>query len=386
MGRAVFGLRRHLVPHVVPGDAVYLLAEHGSTALRGSAVDRVVPLLDGTRDREALVADTRLAPERVDGLLSRLASAGLLVERPRAAGRSGTPAAAPEIAYWDAAGLVGDEAAQRVASSEVAVLALPEAAAVAPALRAALQASGVRVAESGPDRVPDLVLVLCADLADPALGAVAAQLAGAPWVPIRAVGARIALGPVLVPGDGPCWHCLAAQLTANRPVDTHLLSSGVPPVRPVVGLAPVHGIGVQTAVVEAVKWLAGHRHPGQRQVWTFDSLTLQSARHAVRRRPQCPGCGDPALVAQRTARPVRLPSAPVRARAGGHRPATPGGGAGPPGTAGQPGHGRGHRRVAGPAVPGRRALLPERDPHRHPDPCARRSASRAARGRAVGRG
>ncbi len=312
------GLRRHLVPHVVPGDAVYLLSERGATALRGTHVEALVPLLDGTRDREALLADAPgVPPERVDGLLHGLSAAGLIATADPHAGPTAPPAT---LAYWDASGLDADAAARRVAAARIGVRALPGAGpgnGPAAALESALDRAGAGSAGAG-DRA-DLVVVLCGDLADAALAEVAAELEGVPWLLAKTAGTRIAVGPFLLPAQGACWHCLAAQVVANRPLDAHLHAAGAPPVRSAVELAPVPGIGVQVAAAEAVKWVAGYRHPGQRDVWTFDSFTLETARHAVRVLPQCAHCGDPALVRRRGHRPVVLDPAPVRSRTGGHR-------------------------------------------------------------------
>lgn len=317
IGGAV-GLRRHLLPHVVPGDAVYLLSERGATALRGAHVETLVPLLDGSRDRAALLADAPgVPPERVDGLLRGLSAAGLIA----AAGPADGPTApAATLAYWDASGLDAVTAVRDVAAARVGVRALTGAG-PGQALTAALEAAGVEIA--APGEHADLVVVLCSDHADPALAAVAAELEGVPWLPVRTTGARIAVGPFLLPSGGACWHCLAAQISANRPVDAHLRAAGTPPVRPAVEFAPVPRVGVHVAVAEAVKWVAGYRHPGQHQLWTFDSLTLETRRHAVRVLPQCAGCGDPGLVARRGRRPVVLAPAPVRSRAGGHRTQPP---------------------------------------------------------------
>ncbi len=322
MSAGTVGLRRHLVPHLVPGDAVYLLSERGATALRGTHVETVVPLLDGTRDRAALLdAAVDVPPGAMDTLLDGLSAARLLTGPPAPAGPVADPAA---LAYWDAAGLDGDEAAGRVDASRIGVLALPGAgpeADLVASCTAGLERAGAGTC--APDDGADLVLVLCGDLADPALAAVARDLTGVTLLLVKPVGARIAVGPFLVPQNGPCWHCLAAQIAVNRPLDAHLRSSGTAPVRPQVRLAPVPGIGVQIAVAEAVKWVAGHRHVTQGQVWTFDSVTLDTARHTVRTLPQCAGCGDTALVTRRGHLPVALDPAPVRSSAGGHRAYTP---------------------------------------------------------------
>lgn len=314
MTTGAVGIRRHLAPHVVPGDAVYLLSERGATALRGAYVESVIPLLDGTRDRTALMAAAPgVPPDGLDGLLRGLSAAGLITGSPPA----GTePVDLATLAYWDAAGLDAGAAARRVAAARVAVRTVSGSA--GPAVGAALVDAGVRVVAEAGDA--DLVVVVCSDYSDPAL---VEEPADVPWLLVRPTGTRITVGPFLLPGDGPCRCCLATQLAVNRPVDAHLRAAGAAPARPAVELGPVLGIGVQVAVAEAVKWVAGYRYVGQGQMWMFDSLTLEASRHAVRVLPQCRGCGDPDLVRRRALEPVTLPSAPVRSRAGGHRAVSP---------------------------------------------------------------
>src|SRR3954470_7763705 len=98
---------RHLSTAVVPGDAVYVLSEEGTTALSGPHLESLVPLLDGTRDfaalRRELPAD--VPAEEASGVLTRLAEAGLIGLRPAAS--------TPELAYWDAVDADADAASAR---------------------------------------------------------------------------------------------------------------------------------------------------------------------------------------------------------------------------------------------------------------------------------
>jgi ribosomal protein S12 methylthiotransferase accessory factor len=58
-------------------------------------------------------------------------------------------------------------------------------------------------------------------------------------------------------------------------------------------------------------------------VLTFDTLTLTTRVHPLAARPQCPGCGDPGLVARRVLAPVTVAPRPKADLSGsGHRAAT----------------------------------------------------------------
>ncbi|MFE2513265.1 TOMM precursor leader peptide-binding protein, partial [Streptomyces naganishii] len=141
-------------------------------------------------------------------------------------------------------------------------------------------------------------------------GGPAGQAPGGP------AGARC-LAPDADPG--PCWTCLAHRLRAHRRAELEVervLGLDGPVARPAPSLAAVRTLGLHSAALEASKWLAGLRVPEQRAVCVLDSLTLRSTHHPVTRRPQCPDCGDPGLVAARTRRPVVLVSRPKAAGGG----------------------------------------------------------------------
>jgi oxazoline/thiazoline synthase len=176
-----------------------------------------------------------------------------------------------------------------------------------------------------PDAAPsDLAVVLCTDYLDPALAAIDAahRGAGRPWLLAKVDGARAWIGPVFRPGGG-CWHCLAERLWAHphaEAVVQRTLGRSGPAPRPRTSVRAAEAAVTQLVALEAAKWLAGHRYPGQQAVWIFDTRDLGGGRHELRARPQCPACGDPGLVAARTREPVRLrPAAKADTSGGGHR-------------------------------------------------------------------
>jgi ribosomal protein S12 methylthiotransferase accessory factor len=320
----IVGFKRHLRAETVPAEAVYLLSGAGVTALSGASIEWLAPLLDGTRSLAEVQRDAlpHLAATEVGQLLDRLAEADLIEFRPATAAGQRDPAA---DAYWSLAGLDPDAAVSAVGSARVEVVAVGGADA-GPA-RAALAASGVT--EAGPsDGPPALAFVLCDDYLDPALEAVnVAQLVGRrPWLLAKPSGPDPWVGPVFRPGQGPCWACLAKRLEGNRYAEVlvrRLVGSRGGPRPPEASLQAGRALGLAAAVLEAVKWLAGLRYPGQQTVSIVDTLTLRWQNHVVARRPQCPACGDPGLVAERVQRPVVFISRPIAARdASGQRALT----------------------------------------------------------------
>lgn len=75
------GLKRPLRAEVSAGEGVYLFSEHGMTVLKGSHVEALVALWDGTREMPTVLDSVGVAPEQAAGTIARLAGAGLVTLR-----------------------------------------------------------------------------------------------------------------------------------------------------------------------------------------------------------------------------------------------------------------------------------------------------------------
>jgi ribosomal protein S12 methylthiotransferase accessory factor len=312
----VLGLKRYLRPVVLAGEGAYLFGEHGVTALRGRYAEALVPLLDGTRSRAEVVSEAPggAPAEQVSGLLARLDAADLVAEYPPEVVDPG------DVAYWEAAGMEGAAAAERVARARVRLVMLGS---IDPALaREACHSAGLAVAGDAAGNA-DLSVVLCDDYLNAALPEIdrAHRAAGRAWLLAKPTGTTVWIGPVFEPGDGPCWACLAHRLWANRWAEAQVQRARGetgPAPRPEVRVAASVTVGLQVALLHAAHWVAGHRTEERRDILTLDTLTMASARHRLRRRPQCEECGDPALQRDSAWRPPRLVSRPKTAGGGGH--------------------------------------------------------------------
>ncbi|HUQ57995.1 TOMM precursor leader peptide-binding protein [Lentzea sp.] len=322
-GEQRIGFKRHLRPQIVQGEAVYLFGETGVTAIAGTHVETLAPLLDGTRDLAALLRDVPadLTADKVARMLTRLAAAGLIGKRGTEDGSATTEAS---LAYWDAAGLDPSDAAEATTTSLVSVVAIGDTD--HEAIAEALRRNGLTVTSGS----ADLTVVACADYLTPELRDIddAHRAAGTPWLLVKPVGAQVCVGPFFSPGDdGPCWRCLATRLSVNRKAEAHVRArcgQRGPAPRPTIGLPSLRAMALEIASVEAAKWLAGIRHETQRSIWNYDSLAMKVTQHEVRPRPQCSGCGDPRIVARRAFEPVELTSRVKRScDGGGHRSSSP---------------------------------------------------------------
>ncbi|MEO3795498.1 TOMM precursor leader peptide-binding protein [Nonomuraea sp. B10E15] len=313
----LIGFKRHLRATTVPGEAVYLTSARKTIALSGPRIQALAPLLDGSRSLAEVQEHGGLSPVELEQLLGKLARANLVGPRRPAA----VPGDAAAEAYWDLAHMDADQAVSNLARATVRLLALGGADAGQAA--ETLRSMDVTVGEAP----AAFSLVLCDDYLDPELERVNASMLadGRPWLLAKPTGADLWIGPVFQPGTGACWSCLATRLRGHRRGERWLrdtLSDLVAP--PEASLPLTRALGLHLAALETVKWLAGSRGERQNAVWTLDTMSLESGRHRVDRRPQCPACGDAGLVAARVAGPVAVVSRDKTAAGGnGHRALAP---------------------------------------------------------------
>lgn len=161
-------------------------------------------------------------------------------------------------------------------------------------------------------------IVLAADYLDPQLETVnrEALATGRPWMLARPRGTIVWIGPVFVPGRGPCWACMAARLRVVR------AAWRLPERR--AEEEPVTQIGLDLAALEAARWKRqSHLHSsGRTRLLTFDTQTLAQQEHVIVRRSDCAACGDPS--AKPAFRPLVLQcKSKVFTVDGGHRAAPP---------------------------------------------------------------
>ncbi|HEU5357091.1 MAG TPA: TOMM precursor leader peptide-binding protein [Actinocrinis sp.] len=321
-GRLV-GFKRHLRSTVIPGEAAYLLSPLGVTALQGEHIELLAPLLDGSRTLADVVRDATpvMTAAQVGRMIGQLLDADLLAFRDGAPQDRQRDSAAE--AYWDLAGLDGPLAAQALARTPVRLVSIGEVDLAA--AREACRASALSTMEGGPCAQAAFTLVLCDDYLAPELAAIdaAQRAAGQAWLLAKPCGPQPWIGPVFQPGAGACWSCLAKRLGDHRRCELSLSraeAAGARVRHPEASIAAARAVAIQCAVLESAKWLAGVRQAEQNAVFTLDTMTLRGTRHAVIRRPQCPNCGDPDLIAARTRRPIALRSVPkARDTGGGHR-------------------------------------------------------------------
>lgn len=355
------GLKRHLRAEVVPGDATYLISETGVTALQGDCVAEVIPLLDGTRDLSDLLQalSSRIPVQQLGRVLGELMRDGLIRYHPDPATDTSTGDTASgqddrraAEAYWDLAGLDGSAALRAQSAVHVEIVCV--GAVSGRDLVAALRSDGLAVVEhpvgslpigstaapatapmatdaveqTSPSPTGALLVVLTDDYLRPELAGLDRTLAaaGRSWLLAKVTGSTPTVGPLFSQGNGACWSCLSWRLRANRatdaPVRRALGQDG--PVRPPAAHTGVtRGLAAHLVALEVSRMVTGAA-PATQSIQSFDSITGNMVRHPVQRRPQCRTCGDPGLMAGRTATPVTIHGVLKTWTGGnGHRAASP---------------------------------------------------------------
>jgi bacteriocin biosynthesis cyclodehydratase domain-containing protein len=316
MEKPVFKPSFHV--ETVNPEGVFLLSERGYFVLKGVLYCRLAPLLDGRHTVDDIIDQLtgEATPAEVYYALGLLEKKGYLVEA-----KSAVPP--DRAAFWDALGLDARLAERRLQETTVSLAQFGRAP-VKP-FAFALGALNIRVGEDGA-----FAAVLTDDYLQDGLAEfnAAALVAGRTWLLVKPLGTVLWIGPVFRPGQSPCWECLAQRLRVNRAVEVYLQqkkSTTTPfPIARAALPATVQTAFDLAATEVAIAIASGKQAAPTGTLTTLDVLTLETQRHTVVRRPQCPCCGEPAYRSDRVPVPVTLQSQKKRYTAdGGHRAILP---------------------------------------------------------------
>jgi bacteriocin biosynthesis cyclodehydratase domain-containing protein len=279
---------------------------------------RLAPLLDGSCDRAAIVASLPdVDSAELNAWLDRLVDAGALDER----------ADAPTGPGFLAAMQLSEDAVEHLRTRRVAIVGVDETDVQ---LLAELGRIGMeeidlvdvradeRPARATGDGARAAVRVATKDELGEALAGAeivahnggSARLASAHWMnqialaaPTRALftrveGQRAIVGPLVLPGEGPCFLCWRMRALATE--DDYEMamareSSAAAEDGPVLvegpGMPMLSAVAASVAAAEIVKVLTAVAVPVTAgRIWELDGLTLQTRTRPVLQRPDCPAC------------------------------------------------------------------------------------------------
>ena len=285
-------LAPHLQFRAIGEQQTLLVSESFNTLLHGRLYRELLPLVDGRRPRDEIVAALEGSHAATDVLAAifSLSARGYVVSADHGMDPS-------RAAYWSSLGASPRWVEQRLAEARIGVEGDDGR------LLRRLEESGVRVGAEA----PELTVIVCEDYLEARLAEVnRRQLeARAPWTLVRPRGIDALFGPVFRADDqGPCWDCLAYRLRSHQEVHNFLRSVAGeeaafrPSAAEPTVLEALYGL----IAAEVVKWVVlDESAPMHEQALAMNVGTFASSSHRVTRRPQCPACGDEAL--QRPDRP-----------------------------------------------------------------------------------
>ena len=298
-----------------------LLKEGGGRALYGPLHERLIPLLDGTRQPEQITAELQpdFSAAEVYFTLISLQARGYLCE-----GISTLTSA--EAAFWSELGVDPEQAARLIRASKVALHLLGNGwdDAVTQELKQALADTGLQVIPDHADA--DLVVVvsdhyLNRDLDD--LNTLFHRT-GRRWLLMRPRGRELWLGPSFDPEHPGCQACLSRLLRRQSQLEQFASSLRDVPdqLPPPPSIAPgAVALMARLAALEVGRILAAASPATAGQVISFDLATYNSRSHALVVDPCCDVCGEQP---NPHFQPVHLQSCEVRFQEdGGHRHVSP---------------------------------------------------------------
>ncbi|HZO98276.1 MAG TPA: TOMM precursor leader peptide-binding protein [Gaiellaceae bacterium] len=287
----------------VVGDGERLLLEHAQSlvVLEGAAVrtllPALLPLLDGTRDLDALAARLgQPARPAIAAALELLAGHGVVVEGPDAPPGRRAAARAAAAAF----GLPPAAAAARLAASAVGIVGAGEARLEVARLLAAAGVGAVRrLGWRGRGGVDLAVVAPAPDELDrlPAWNRTALRRE-LRWLLLRPFDGRsCAVGPLAVPGQTCCYECLLLRRGASLGYPDLLRELEAAPLAAPPDPA-VAAFAAALAAHVAVRWVVGADRTLAGTLYTFEPYPApRLEEHAVLRVPRCPACSGAGRVA-----------------------------------------------------------------------------------------
>jgi len=278
--------------YVLPPDALCLYSEDRKFFLYGELFCALAPMIGNRRTFGQIERELKkkFPADAIHEAFKRLLDRRYVVTSRRAAGAAAATAAA---GYWASLGLPLPDAENNLRHCRVRVQSI--GAKGEKELGAALKKLGVRLVKG----TADLTVTLVNDYLAAELDRLNRKhLAdGSAWLLVQPSGAFPLVGPVLDPGKGPCWACLAERMKRNREVRAMLdrrqaqCVAVSPLARQTVG-----GSGIELAAAEIAKAIAtGFRTALSDHTISLDLSGPSIVKHYVARRPQCPVCGEKKL-------------------------------------------------------------------------------------------
>ena len=310
-------VKEHLQPIVLPGEGVLLHFEDGAHALYGVLYEKLIPLIDGLRSgdeiADALAGEFELT--RIYFALGELERCGHIAESVRVTGHLDQS----RIACWQSLGLDAADAERSLGMARARVLSIGGVQ-TQPLIDALDE---LKIAQTSIASESAIDIAVTDDYLNEALVEVstAARATNRRWMPLRAEGLEVWIGPVFAPDESGCLECLRHKLSRHRLLQRFAATHTGTRERTTPHLSSSHRAACNLAVTEVAKVLAGVPSALQGKVLSIDTRTWESRTHGLIINPRCSVCGTDSA---REATAVKLASQTITfAQDGGHRTSTP---------------------------------------------------------------
>lgn len=242
--------KSHFRVEVRTPELVVAVSEHRAVAIEGRLLPLLVPWVDGTRSAAEIAAAAGEAVTPMD------AAFGLeLLDREGLIEDGCGPLEPWRGAFAEASRARGDRPGRVAVVAGSGFRAKP--------LEDALSSLGLEIGQPA-----EVTLVLTGDYLNPGIAR------DGPWMPVKAAGTGIWIGPVCGGETGACWRCLAERIAEWRAAEA---PSALRPSAPLPGAARDLALGL--AALEAFRYLSGAAGPPALVIFDWASMRLD--RHAV---------------------------------------------------------------------------------------------------------
>ena len=261
------------------------MSEKGVEFLNDPLFSTLIPLLDGQRTEQEIVAQLRneLPEPYIFYALMELEQKGWIVENEAVLD--------PELAlFCESLSIDTKEANKRLQSTRVALRALGSLS--AEGLRESLEQLHIQVTNDG-----EIEVVLTDDYLREELDTInrVNLERDRPWMLVKPVGTLLWIGPIFRSKKTGCWQCLTQRLRNNRPSEGFIQrrrENPTPLTPPLVDLPTSQQMALTIAANEILKWvLLGGNQRLEGRIVTCNTLSLTLQDHALVQRVQCPCCG-----------------------------------------------------------------------------------------------
>lgn len=269
----------------IEGEGTFLLSENEALYLSDRIYQLLCPLLDGNRTVDEIVGrlQQEIPPAYLYYALMELEHQGFLVE-------SETSLPAHIILFAEHLNVNSKDAFSRLRETKVAVKALSPLS--TSGFIDLLNSLSIQINKNA-----NFEIVLTDDYLRSELAEINRenQKLARPWMLVKPLGTSLWIGPIFHTTQTGCWECLSQRLHNNRPIEKFIQRRSntlFPLTPPLADLPSTQQTALTMAATELLKWIIqGENKSLEGALITYNTLTSETRKHSLIKRPQCHCCG-----------------------------------------------------------------------------------------------